>query len=50
MLGGATGLLGVLATHIHPAYLAPLGFVLILLLIVDPAWRIAWNRARTTVA
>jgi hypothetical protein len=46
---GTRILFGIVA-HIRPTYLAPLGFVLVLILIADPVWRIAWNRARTPVA
>jgi uncharacterized membrane protein YhdT len=37
----------VLAARILPTHLLPLALVLILIVIVDPGWRIAWNRART---
>jgi len=50
LFGIVAGILGVLVAHIRPTYLAPLGFVLVLILIADPVWRIAWNRARTPVA
>jgi hypothetical protein len=48
VLGGAIGLLGMLAANIRPTYLAPLGFVLILLVVADPVWRIAWKRAHSS--
>lgn len=50
LLGGVSGLTGVLIAHIRPSSLAPLVFVLVLTVIVDPVWRIAWNRARTAPA
>jgi hypothetical protein len=50
VLGGFAGLTGALIDHIHPSYLAPLVFVLIVTVILDPVWRIAWNRARTAPA
>jgi hypothetical protein len=49
-LGGVAGLAGAMASDIRPSYLAPLVFVLVLTVIVDPVWRIAWNRARTAPA
>jgi hypothetical protein len=50
VLGGVSGLAGAMASDIRPSYLAPLVFVLVLMVIVDPVWRIAWNRARTAPA
>lgn len=47
VLGGFAGLTAVLADSIRPSYIAPLVFVLIVTVILDPVWRIAWNRART---
>jgi hypothetical protein len=48
VVGGFAGLAGALTDHIHPSYLAPLVFVLIVTVVLDPVWRIAWNRARTS--
>jgi hypothetical protein len=50
VLGGVTGLFGALAVNIRPTYLAPLGLVLILLLVADPVWRIAWKRTHSSSA
>jgi hypothetical protein len=44
LLGGVAGLTGALAANVHPRYFAPLVFVLVLTLIVDPMWRITWKR------
>ena len=50
VLGGFAGLTGALVDNIRPSYIAPLVFVLIVTVILDPVWRIAWNRARTPIA
>jgi hypothetical protein len=50
VLGGFAGLTGALVDNIRPSYIAPLVFVLIVTAILEPVWRIAWNRARTPVA
>ena len=47
-LSGLAGLLGGLSPNIRPTYIAPLCFVIVMVFIVDPAWRIMWKRAQTT--
>lgn len=43
ILGGMTGLAVVLLTQVPPASAAPLAFVLVYVLIVEPAWWLAWK-------
>jgi hypothetical protein len=44
-LGGLSGLTGVLAIQIRPTYFGPLVALVIVMVVLDPVWRVAWKRA-----
>lgn len=48
LLGAFSGLLTGISINVRPTYIAPLCFVVALVFIVDPVWRIAWKRAQTS--
>jgi hypothetical protein len=44
IFAGACGLLGSLSADVRPTYIAPLSFVLVLIVLVEPVWRALHRR------
>jgi hypothetical protein len=47
ILGGLVGLVVLLTGSVRPVYLSPLVFVVLLILVLDPATRVIWRRRET---
>ena len=47
ILGGLVGLVVLLTGSVRPVYLSPLVFVVLLILVLDPATRVMWRHRQT---